>query len=205
MKTINKNLDTPQAEESKQNLSKSNSDNPLPLLEDTPKAESPRKANKQPEELITLSSGKTFNKQRYDQLKTSLGISGTLRLPSDIINDGSYEYFWASTQYDGQIEKKKTLGYEVCTNKNNKEYRQFAGMDGNIRHEHVLMRISKNDRELISEIQRERKAFRELDQVTKNLDPGTTFENTSRLKEDGELTFSEGLQNKYNLNKIKQI
>ncbi len=201
MKTINQNLDTPQKEESKQN--KSNSQNPLE--DNTLKAKTPKETNKQPEEQITSSSGKVFNKKRYQQLSAALGISGTLRLPSDIKDDGSYEYFWASTQYDGSIEKKKALGYQVCTKDGEKEYRHFAGMDGSVRHEHVLMRISREDRELISEIQRDKKAYAELDKITKNLDPETTFENKSRLKGDGELTLAEGLQNKYNNNKIKQV
>ena len=204
MKTINQNLDTPQTEETKQNLSQSISNDPLKDISQKVKS-SVKRTKEQSEETITLSSGRVFNKQRYLQLKKSLGLSGTLRLPSDITDDGSYDYFWASTQYDGQIEKKKTLGYEVCTGKNNKEYRHHAGMDGGVKHEHILMRISKEDRNLISEIQREKKAFTEMDRITKNLDSETIFENKSRLESDGEVTLAEGLQNKYNRNPIKNI
>lgn len=198
MDNINQNLDAPLLEESKQNLSKSNSENPS--QDTTFKAKkSPRKSK---EEFFTTSTGEVFNKTRYQQMKKALGLSGTLQLPRDIDDDGSYEYFWASTQYNGMIEKKKNLGYEVCTGKNQKEYTQFAGMDGNIKHEHVLMRISKDDRRLISEIQREKRAEKEMDQIIGGSD---LIENKTRLDRDGELTLSENLKNKYNNNQIKQV
>lgn len=199
----NKNLDNPQSEDSKQNLSESISKN-LPS-EDEKQNLSPKQSKKAPEETITLSSGKVFSKKRYAQLKTALGASTTLVMPSGMFNDGSdgYEYFWASTQYAGQIDKKKDLGYEVCTNKDGKEYRHFAGMDGSERHEHVLMRIKIEDKQILSEIRREKKALSEIEQIIP--DSSGIFENKSRLEKDGELTLEENLQNKYNSNKIKQI
>lgn len=182
--------------EDKKQISQSISTHPI---QDEPK-QSPSN-----EPMVVLPSGKKFSQERYKKIKAALNLSGSLRLPDDIVDDGSYHYFWASTQYEGQIQKKQALGYEKCLNKNSKEYRHFASMEGSIRHEHILMRIKKEDRDLISEIQREKAANIELDRITKNLDSDAVFENKTRLNRDGEVTLEEGIQNKYNSNKIKQI
>lgn len=196
------NLTSSQAEELKQ----SNQSTSSYSIEDNSKQTLPLEETVK-EPIVILPSGKKFSKARYDQVKTALGLSGTLRMPDGMTNDGSdgYRYFWASTQFEGQVEKKQSLGYEICTDKKGKEYRHFASMDGNIRHEHRLMRIKLEDLELISEIQRGKKALAEIDKITNDLDSESVFENKTRLKKDGELTLSENLINKYNTNKIKQI
>lgn len=201
METIKNNSDTLHSEESKQNFIENNSQ------EDTTLKAKKFPKTKKAEDLITLSDGKTFSKQRYQQIQAALGNVTSLKLPDGLPNDGSdgYKYFWASTQFNGQIEQKQILGYEICTDSKNKEYRHFAGIDNNIKHEHVLMRISKADRDFISQIQIERKLRREVKQITENLDPKHTYENKERLAKDGELTFIESLQNKYNNNQTKQF
>ncbi len=163
--------------------------------------ESPKQTN----EVIRTSDGKVFNKQQYNKIKSNLGITGILAMPDGMVNDGSdgYEYFYASTQYPGQIDRKQSIGWEIVKVAG-KQVTQFAGVDEKgSKHEHVLMRLKLEDRDIINSLTLERKRAKIGKQIIGDLHPDEIYEKESRLRQDGEKTLGADL-NKYNLNTIKQ-
>lgn len=158
------------------------------------------------EETIQV-AGRTFNKAAYERMSKAMKASTILTLPKEIeesTDKDNYHYFYPSTEFPNQIEQCKDKGYEVV-HVDGKEVRHFAGIDkSGSRHEHVLMRMKKEDKDLMNAIAHEKKRGRTETMTMGKLDPNRVYEKASRLRSDGELTMAESMANKYNFNKIKQ-